>query len=248
MATLPGSVELLGDQASIPTENGVRRPYARVRTLANSPARATTVSGLDHFPRCGARQCRAGNGDANGVGAEVVVKDAAGTALPTAACIPEVADQFALFGIDADDGQMTALEAAAQLEHRLFTRSASAQCGPSPPRIRPAFRDVMHNLVYRGLALLNVLPGRREQPLHILHACNLQRPAGLRATGSVQSAGALLIRDDAIERVGNQKVTEIRSTGCGGAGCSTIPAWKCAREPAHPPLLRMSRSAGLRAT
>jgi hypothetical protein len=50
------------------------------------------------------------NGDANGVGAEVVVKDAAGTALPTAACIPEVADQFALFGIDADDGQVARSE------------------------------------------------------------------------------------------------------------------------------------------
>jgi len=55
-----------------------------------------------------------GDGDADGVGAEVVVKDAAGAAFPTATRIPEVADQFALLGVDADDGQMTALEAATQ--------------------------------------------------------------------------------------------------------------------------------------
>lgn len=55
------------------------------------------------------------NGDADGVGAEVVVKDTAGAAFPTAAGIPEVADQFTLFCVDADDGQMTALEAASQL-------------------------------------------------------------------------------------------------------------------------------------
>ena len=46
---------------------------------------------------------------------EVVVKDAAGAAFPTAACIPEIADQFALLGIDADDGEVTMLEVAAKL-------------------------------------------------------------------------------------------------------------------------------------
>jgi hypothetical protein len=55
-----------------------------------------------------------GNGDADGVGAEIVVKNAAWTAFPAAACIPEITDQFALLGIDADDGQVTALKAAAQ--------------------------------------------------------------------------------------------------------------------------------------
>ena len=56
-----------------------------------------------------------GNGDADGVGAKVVDEDAARAAFPKAACIAEIADQFALFGIDADDGQMTTLEATAEL-------------------------------------------------------------------------------------------------------------------------------------
>jgi hypothetical protein len=36
-----------------------------------------------------------GNGDADGVGAKVVVEDAARAAFPTVACIGEIADQFA---------------------------------------------------------------------------------------------------------------------------------------------------------
>lgn len=56
-----------------------------------------------------------GDGDADGVGTEVVVKNATGAAFPTEASIFEVADQFALLGIDADDGQVTALELAAEL-------------------------------------------------------------------------------------------------------------------------------------
>src|SRR6516164_8592847 len=56
-----------------------------------------------------------GNGDADGVRAEVVVKDAAGAAFPTAAWIPEVSHQFTLLGIHADDGQMTSLEAVTQI-------------------------------------------------------------------------------------------------------------------------------------
>lgn len=55
-----------------------------------------------------------GNGDAEGVGAKVVVEDATRAAFPTAAWIAEIADQFALFGVDADDRQMATLEAAAQ--------------------------------------------------------------------------------------------------------------------------------------
>ena len=38
-----------------------------------------------------------GNGDADGVGAKVVVENAARAAFPTAAWIAEIADQFALF-------------------------------------------------------------------------------------------------------------------------------------------------------
>jgi hypothetical protein len=56
-----------------------------------------------------------GNGDADGIGTEVVIKNAAGAAFPTTAWVPEVTDQFALLGIDADDGQMTSLEAVAQI-------------------------------------------------------------------------------------------------------------------------------------
>src|SRR6266852_1193098 len=56
-----------------------------------------------------------GNRDADGVAAEVVIKDAAGIAFPASAGVLEVADQFAFLGVDANDGQVTALEAAAQL-------------------------------------------------------------------------------------------------------------------------------------
>ena len=55
-----------------------------------------------------------GNGDADGIGAEVVVKDAPRAAFPTAACIPEVADQFAFLGVDTDDGKVTTLESTAK--------------------------------------------------------------------------------------------------------------------------------------
>jgi hypothetical protein len=51
------------------------------------------------------------DGDAGRVGAEVVVVDQAGRQIPTRAGILEVAHQFALLGIDADDGQTAALEA-----------------------------------------------------------------------------------------------------------------------------------------
>lgn len=51
------------------------------------------------------------DGDSGGVGAEVVVIDQAGRQIPTRAGILEVADQFALLGVDANDGQAAALEA-----------------------------------------------------------------------------------------------------------------------------------------
>ena len=44
------------------------------------------------------------DGDAGGVGAEIVVVDQSGIQIPSGARILEVADQFALFGIDANDG------------------------------------------------------------------------------------------------------------------------------------------------
>ena len=55
-----------------------------------------------------------GNSHADRVGAKVVVKNATWAAFPATARIAEVADQFALLGIDADDGQVAALEAAAK--------------------------------------------------------------------------------------------------------------------------------------
>ena len=51
------------------------------------------------------------DGDTGGVGAEVVVVDQGGETDPTRTGILEVADQFALFGIDANDGKAAALEA-----------------------------------------------------------------------------------------------------------------------------------------
>jgi len=44
------------------------------------------------------------DGDAGGVGAEVVVVDESGRQIPARARILEAADQFALLGVDADDG------------------------------------------------------------------------------------------------------------------------------------------------
>jgi hypothetical protein len=56
-----------------------------------------------------------GNGDAYGIGAEVVIIDATRGRFPTTARIFEIADEFAFLAVDADDGQMTALETVAQL-------------------------------------------------------------------------------------------------------------------------------------
>ena len=55
------------------------------------------------------------NSDPNGIGAEVVIIDATRGRFPTAARIFEIADELAFFTVHADDGQMTALEAIAQL-------------------------------------------------------------------------------------------------------------------------------------
>jgi len=46
-----------------------------------------------------------GQGDAFGVGAEVVVVDPGGCLGPGGAVVLEVADQFTFLGVDADDGQ-----------------------------------------------------------------------------------------------------------------------------------------------
>jgi len=53
-------------------------------------------------------------GDTGGIGAEIVIVDQARGQIPARPGILKGADQFALLGIDADDGQMTTLEAAAQ--------------------------------------------------------------------------------------------------------------------------------------
>ena len=55
------------------------------------------------------------NSDPNGIGAEVVIIDATWDRFPTAARIFEIADELAFFTVHADDGQMTVLEAVAQL-------------------------------------------------------------------------------------------------------------------------------------
>jgi len=55
------------------------------------------------------------NGDPHGIGAEVVIIDATRSRFPTTAGIFEIADELAFLAVDADDGQMTALETVAQL-------------------------------------------------------------------------------------------------------------------------------------
>ena len=55
------------------------------------------------------------NGDADGIGAEVVIIDATRGRFPTTSRIFEIADELAFLAVDADDGQMTALETVAQL-------------------------------------------------------------------------------------------------------------------------------------
>ncbi len=55
------------------------------------------------------------DGDAGGVGAEVVVVDRTGRQIPTRAGILEVADQFALLGVNADDRQAAALKSVSKV-------------------------------------------------------------------------------------------------------------------------------------
>ena len=49
--------------------------------------------------------------DADGIGTEIVIIDAHRRAIPLDAIVFEIADQFSLFGIDADDGKALALKA-----------------------------------------------------------------------------------------------------------------------------------------
>ena len=49
--------------------------------------------------------------DADGIGAEIVIIDAHRRAIPLDAIVLEVADQFSLFGINADDRQPLAFKA-----------------------------------------------------------------------------------------------------------------------------------------
>ena len=55
------------------------------------------------------------DGDAGGVGAEVVVVDTASREIPTGAWILKVAHQFPLFGVDTDDRQAAALKLIAKI-------------------------------------------------------------------------------------------------------------------------------------
>ena len=55
------------------------------------------------------------DGDARGIGAEVVIVDPAGRQIPARPGIFEIADQFTFFGIDADDGETAALKSVAKI-------------------------------------------------------------------------------------------------------------------------------------
>ena len=55
------------------------------------------------------------DGDASGIGAEVVIVDPAGRQIPTRTRIFEMADQFTFFGIDANDGETAALKSVSKI-------------------------------------------------------------------------------------------------------------------------------------
>lgn len=55
------------------------------------------------------------DGDARGIGAEVVIVDQARRQVPAHPEIFEIADQFAFFGIDANDGETAALKSVSQI-------------------------------------------------------------------------------------------------------------------------------------
>jgi hypothetical protein len=54
-------------------------------------------------------------GDAGGIGAEIVIVDQARGQVPARSSILEIADQFALLGIDANDGETAALESVSKI-------------------------------------------------------------------------------------------------------------------------------------
>ena len=78
------------------------------------------------------------DGDADGIGAEIVIVNAPRGAFPAALRIFEVAHQFALLAIDADNGQMAPLKAVAQmgdvfeLEVAVGTDAGAAATGAAP--------------------------------------------------------------------------------------------------------------------
>lgn len=55
------------------------------------------------------------DGNAQGIGAEVVIMNRPGGVIPASAVVFEVSDQFALLGIDADDGQVAPPKTVAQI-------------------------------------------------------------------------------------------------------------------------------------
>ena len=55
------------------------------------------------------------DGNADGIGAEIVIMNRPSILIPTSAVVFEVSDQFALFGIDADDGQVAPSKTLTQI-------------------------------------------------------------------------------------------------------------------------------------
>ena len=103
---------------------GQNQQLARVSVLTESLALPPVSDGVSREGRCVVRDTNengtavgerlvdtVGNGHADGVGTEVVIIDGPGFPIPTGAGVFEVADQFALFSIDADDGQAAVAEA-----------------------------------------------------------------------------------------------------------------------------------------
>jgi len=102
---------------------GQNQQLARAGVLTESLTLPPVSDGVSREGRCVVRETNdngtavgerlvdtVGDGHADGVGTEVVIMDGPGLPIPTGAGVFEVADQFALFSIDADDGHTAVAE------------------------------------------------------------------------------------------------------------------------------------------
>ena len=88
-----------------PVRDGVRGKSRRIVRYANHEGSAISCDVVDSV----------GNRDTCSVSTEVVIEDAAGLSIPASAGIFEIANEFAFFGVDADDGKMPPLKTVTQV-------------------------------------------------------------------------------------------------------------------------------------